>query len=160
MPVSEPQVFGLAAGRRPAVGQSWPLSEQSRHFDLGHVLNCAIADAIVPDGTGLVASQHAGLWECNLANENLVWSSGVYDLFGLERRSLVTREQALAHYSEDSRAKLERLRSYAIRCGVGFTLDADVRSAAVGELRRVRIIAAPVYDDHVAVRLHGLKLLV
>jgi hypothetical protein len=141
------------------LGLRWPLSEQPRHFELGHVLNCAIADVIDPQQIGGLGTHHAGLWECNLADSSLVWSGGVYDLFGLERRGRITRDDALAHYSEDSRAKLERLRAHAIRQGFGFTIDVEIRSAAVGQLRRVRIIGAPVYDGAVPVRLHGLKLI-
>ena len=140
-------------------GLSWPLSEQRGHFELGHVLNCAVADAIDPQQIGGLDTYHAGLWECNLDDSSLIWSGGVYDLFGLERRQRITRYEALAHYSEDSRAKLERLRAHAIRHGVGFTIDVDIRSAAVGQLRRVRIIGAPVYFRTVPIRLHGLKLM-
>lgn len=150
----------LSVGQHlPEGGLSWLLSEQARHFDLGHVLNCAIADAIAPAEIGSVDLQHAGIWECNLGDNSLVWSGGVYDLFGLERRHLITRNVALSHYSEDSRAKLERLRAHAIRYGLGFTLDVEIRAGAVGEVRQVRIIGAPVYEEGVAVSLHGLKLL-
>ena len=140
-------------------GQSWPLSEQGGHFDLGHVLNGAVADVIDPQQIGELGTHHAGLWECDLADSSLIWSGGVYDLFGLERGGRITRDKALAHYSEYSRAKLERLRTHAIRHGVGFTIDVEIRSAAIGQLRRVRIIGAPVYDGAVPVRLHGLKLI-
>jgi hypothetical protein len=144
---------------KAVLGLSWPLSEQSRHFELGHVLNCAVADLIVPQQIGALATHHAGLWECNLADSSLIWSGGVYDLFGLERRGRITRDQALAHYSEDSRAKLERLRAHAIRHGFGFTIDVEIQSAAVGQFRRVRIVGVPMYDGTVPVRLHGLKLI-
>jgi len=141
-----------------AFAGNWPLWEQESHFELGHVLNCAVADALDPAKLGAIGPHHAGLWECNLADESLIWSGGVYDLFGLQRRAFVTREQAIAHYAEESRAKLERLRTYAIRNRVGFTLDAEIRSAVVGASRRVRVIAAPVIAGDVTVRLHGLKL--
>ena len=137
---------------------NWPLWEQHDHFELGHVLISAVTDAIDPRNPGAIGAHHAGLWECDLADQSLIWSGGVYDLFGLQRHSPVTRAQVLAHYSEDSRAKLERLRTHAIRHGVGFTLDADIRAAAIGQVRRVRIIAAPLMGDGGGVRLHGLKL--
>jgi hypothetical protein len=81
-------------------------------------------------------------------------------MFGLERQSAISREQALAHYVEESRARLERLRADAIRHGSGFTIDVDIRAAAVGDLRRMRLIGVPVYEGDVAVRLHGLKLII
>lgn len=139
---------------------SWPLWEQARHFDLGYILNCAVADAIQPSGIGALGLQHAGVWECDLRTEALIWSGGVYDIFGLERGSQVSRAEALALYSEDSRAKLERLRNYAIRHKRGFTLDIEIHASVVGETRRVRLIAAPVCEDGEVVRLHGVKLIV
>lgn len=142
--------FGLAL--------AWPLGEGARHFDLGHLINCAVTDALPPQATGTLAHHHAGLWECDLSDDSLIWSGGVYDLFGLQRSSSVTREQAVAHYSEDSRAKLERLRSAAIRRQEGFTLDVEIRAAAVGQVRRMRLIGAPFCEDGLATRLRGLKI--
>ena len=139
---------------------SWSLSEEARHFELGHVLNCAITDAIEPARVGALGWHHAGLWECNLVDNSLVWSGGTHDIFGLPRGSQVTREQALACFSEESRAALERLRHNAIRNHAGFTLDARIHAAAVGEERWVRLIAAPVIENDTVVRLHGLKLVI
>ena len=139
---------------------SWPLWEQPRHFDLGLILNCAVADAIEPEGVGALGLQHAGLWECDLTKETLTWSGGVYDIFGLPRGTVVSRSDALSLYSEESRAKLERLRSHAIRHKRGFTLDIDIRAAAVGEARRVRLIGAPVCQGGKVICLHGLKFVI
>jgi PAS domain-containing protein len=140
--------------------RSWPLWEQPRHFELGHVFNSAITDAIPPAIRGELGIHHAGLWECDLADSSLIWSGGVYDMFGLQRGTAVSRRQSLAHYCEDSRAKLERLRAHAIRHRRGFTLDIEIYAAAVAERRRVRVIGAPVCDGDKVVRLHGLKLVV
>lgn len=141
-----------------ASGLSWPLSEQTARFALGDVLNCAVTDALEPGEIGAVGLHHAGLWECDLADDSLIWSGGIYDLFGLQRGGPITRIKALAHYSADSLVKLERLRSHAIRNRRGFTLDVEIYAASVGKSRRIRIIAAPVYEDGVPVRLHGLKI--
>ena len=138
----------------------WPLCDQRHHFDLGHILNCAVTDAIEPDTIGALGTHHAGLWECDFRENRLIWSGGVYDLFGLERGSAVTREGALRHYCDWSLAKLERLRSHAITHAQGFTLDVDIRAASVGEQRRVRVIAAPRTTDGAVTGLHGIKLLV
>ena len=148
--MSSMELFGLC--------ETWPLWQEARHFELGHILNCTITDALAPREVGAIGAHHAGLWECDLADQSLVWSGGVYDLFGLERSVPLRREQILAFYSEDSAAKLQRLRSHAIANGFGFTLDAEIRAAAVGQTRRMRLIAAPVLSERVAVRLHGLKL--
>jgi hypothetical protein len=138
---------------------SWPLWEQSRHFDLGCILNCAITDAIEPTSLGALGLHHAGLWECDLASNSLVWSGGVYDLFGFPRGLVVSREEALSCYQEHSRAALERLRGHAIRHKRGFTLDVQIDSA-VGECRSMRLIGAPVCQGEKVVRLHGLKMLI
>jgi PAS domain-containing protein len=143
----------------PPVLESWPLSEQSRHFDLGLVLNSAVTDIIGPPEVGALGVHHSGCWECNLADNSLTWSGGIYDIFGLPRGSPVSRDEAVSFYSEESRASLEKLRSYAIREGRGFTLDVQIRPA-VGGTRRVRIIGAPICQDGKTVRLHGLKLII
>ena len=158
--IADPLFFGSGNSAFSELGGRWPLSEQSRRFDLGLILNSAVTDAIEPNEVGLLGMQHAGLWECDLADNSLIWSGGVYDLFGLPRGCSLTRDEALGHYSERSRAKLERVRSYAIRNRCGFTLDVEIRPTAISQIRRVRIIAAPVYEDDVAVRLHGIKIAV
>lgn len=143
----------------PPLLESWPLSEQSRHFDLGLVLNSAVTDIIGPPEVGALGIHHSGCWECNLADNSLTWSGGIYDIFGLPRGLPVSRDEAVSFYSEESRAALEKLRSYAIREGRGFTLDVQIRPA-VGGTRWVRIIAAPICQDGKTVRLHGLKLII
>jgi PAS domain-containing protein len=142
-----------------ALTHSWPLSEQPRQFELGHVLSCAVTDLIAPHRVGALGVHHAGCWECDLRDNELTWSGGVYDIFGLPRDVPVTREECVSFYSEGSRAKMERLRAYSIKHRRGFTLDVEIR-AAVGEDRWVRLIAAPVVSGGRAVRLHGLKLIV
>jgi PAS domain-containing protein len=138
---------------------SWPLYEQQRHFELGCLLNSAIADPIASVPVGQLGIHQAGCWECDLADQSLVWSGGVYDIFGLPRGAAVTRRETVALYSEESRAKLERLRAHAIRHRRGFTLDAEI-SSPVGERRWMRVICAPVCEGNRVVRLHGLKLIV
>jgi hypothetical protein len=142
-----------------ALEHLWPLREQARRFELGHILNSAVIDAITPSRVGELGIHHAGLWECDLADQSLVWSGGVYDIFGLERGAAVTRPQALACYSDDSRVRLEHLRSHAILHRCGFTIDVEIRAAAVGELRCCRLIGAAVCDDAGrATRIRGLQL--
>ena len=138
---------------------SWALSEQPRHFELGFVLNSAVIDMVGPTEVGGLAVHHAGCWECDLTDNSLIWSGGIYDIFGLPRGTEVSREEAVAFYTEESRAAMERLRSYAIEHRRGFTLDAEIRPA-VGENRWMRLICAPVCDEDQVVRLHGLKLII
>lgn len=140
-----------------ALSHSWPLWERSRQFELGHVLSSVVTDLIPPARTGELGVYHAGCWECDLADNSLVWSGGVYDLFGLVRGAVVSRKDAISFYSADSLARMEKLRSYAIRHRRGFTLDVDIH-AATGETRWMRIVAEPLCDGGRPVRLQGLKL--
>jgi len=152
---------GAAAASALAAGdRTWPLWEQPRRFELGHILNCAVTDALRPPSVGALGIHHAGLWECDLNDNSLIWSGGSYDIFGLARGLNLTRELCLAHYAEHSRAALEALRRDAIRRNRGFTLDIEIRAAAVGDRRWVRVIGAPVCDGDRVARLHGLKLII
>lgn len=139
---------------------SWPLWERRGKFELGHLLNCVVSDLPPPGESGELNGRHAGCWECDLSDNSLAWSGGVYDIFGLPRGVSVRREEAVALYTEESRALMERLRAYAIKHKRGFTLDVQIRPAAVGPNRWMRLIAAPEYVGNRAVRLHGLKLII
>lgn len=139
------------------LSNSWPLYEQPRQFELGHVLNSAAIDVIAPSFVGQMGIHHAGCWECDLSDQSLIWSGGVYDIFGLPRGAKLSRDECVGFYSEGSRAAMERLRAHAIKHNRGFTLDVEIH-AAVGERRWMRLIGAPVVEDGRATRLHGLKL--
>jgi hypothetical protein len=143
-----------------ALHHSWPIFEQARHFDLGCVLSCAVTDIIEPAQVGALGVHHAGLWECDLLDNSLTWSGGVFDIFGLPRGARISRDEAVAFYSEESRAAMERLRGHAIKHQRGFTLDVEINPAIGGRRRRMRLIGAPVCEGGRAVRLHGLKLIV
>jgi hypothetical protein len=138
---------------------SWPIYEQHRHFELGCILSSLVTDAIAPAVVGELGVHHSGCWECDLSDNSLSWSGGVYDIFGLPRGASVSREEAASLYSDESRAKMEQLRAHSIRHRRGFTLDAEIRSVA-GERRWMRLICAPVFEADRVVRLHGLKLIV
>lgn len=138
---------------------SWPLTDQSLHFDLGLVLNSAVTDLIKPAQVGALGIHHTGCWECDLSDNSLIWSGGVYDIFGLPRDARITRDEILTLYSEHSRAMVEKLRTYAILHRRGFTLDAEIRPG-IGGKRRMRLIAAPVCASDRVVRLQGLKIVI
>jgi PAS domain-containing protein len=150
---------GLQATTLIPLSQTWPLTERKRQFDLGSILNCGAIDIVKPHEVGQLGIHHAGCWECDLADDSLLWSGGVYDIFGLPRGMQITRDETVRLYSEESRAVMERLRAYAIKHRRGFTLDAEIR-AAIGEVRWMRLIAVPVCDGDRTVRLHGLKLII
>jgi PAS domain-containing protein len=139
-----------------ALTHSWPLFERGQRFDLGAAVDVALpAFQMGMDGDAL-AAQGIGLWDCELADSQLSWTTGVYDLFGLPRGAALSRPETVALYEEFSRARMERLRAYAIRHRRGFTLDAELRPASGGP-RWMRLIAAPVCEGARVVRLHGIK---
>jgi PAS domain-containing protein len=142
-----------------ALEHTWPLWEQPRHFELGHVLNCAVTDMIRPFEVGALNLHHVGCWECDLSDNSLTWSGGVYDIFGLPREKEITRAESVSYYCEESRSKMERLRAHSIKHRRGFTLDIEIQSA-IGENRWVRLIGAPVCVGDRIIRLHGLKLII
>jgi diguanylate cyclase (GGDEF)-like protein len=97
-----------------------------------------------------------GIWECDIATSTLSWTDGVYDLFELERGSVVDREVAAAMYDPASRAEMERLRAQAIATCGSFTLDIRIRTAR-GNDRWIRLTADVECKEGVAVQLFGTK---
>ncbi|MCP3730228.1 PAS domain-containing protein [Sphingomonas sp. MG17] len=96
-------------------------------------------------------------WQCDLRDNSLTWSDGVYDLFGLPRGSAVEREDIVAMYLLESREELARLRSVAIAERGSFTFEARIRRPD-GELRWMRVTADVVCEDGVARYLYGSKV--
>lgn len=103
-----------------------------------------------------VAAAAVGAWECNLANESLSWTDGVYDLFGLQRGSAIYRSATLDLYEERSRREMNQLRSKAISTGQGFALDCRIR-AANGEKRWMRLIVGVGHEHGRPIRIFGSK---
>ncbi|MFC4296415.1 sensor histidine kinase, partial [Novosphingobium tardum] len=97
-----------------------------------------------------------GVWECDLATEELTWTDTVYDIFGIPRGTPIDRHRALDLYEPESRRQMERLRSAAIESGTGFTLDIQIRPKA-SEVRWVRLTAVIEKEAGRAVRIFGTK---
>ncbi len=97
-----------------------------------------------------------GVWECDLATSQLIWTDGVYDLFEMDRGGIVDREATVAMYDPASRAEMERLRAHAIATCGSFTIDVRIRTAR-GNDRWIRLTADVESEDGVAVRLFGTK---
>ncbi|WP_343519910.1 PAS domain-containing protein [Sphingomonas sp.] len=96
-------------------------------------------------------------WQCDLTDNSLIWSDGVYDLFGLTRGSALDRDAVVAMYLPESRLELARLRDAAIAgCG-SFTFEARIRRAD-GEIRWMRVTADVVREGGVARYLYGTKI--
>tara|TARA_R100001129_G_scaffold76476_1_gene52285 strand:- start:364 stop:1323 length:960 start_codon:yes stop_codon:yes gene_type:complete len=103
-----------------------------------------------------MASAKVGAWSCNLSDDRLSWTSGVYDIFGSPHGAAVERRQALDLFTEESRDALERLRAEAIARSGAFTLDAQVKRPD-GDTRWMRIHREMVFRVGAAPILHGLK---
>lgn len=97
-----------------------------------------------------------GIWQCDLPSERLTWSRGTYDLFGRDYRSGIIRRDIITRYSEESLARLEKVRSQAIATGTGFLLDAEIHPAR-SEKRWIRICASVERRNGEPVRLFGTK---
>lgn len=111
---------------------------------------------VVPDGAPAVLAPMPAAWECDLSDDSLRWTPGVFAIFGLPPDRPVRREEVVAMYSPESRAELARLRSEAIaNCG-SFTFEAEIRRPD-GEMRWMRVTADVEVRDGRAAYLYGLK---
>jgi len=97
-----------------------------------------------------------GVWECDLADNALTWTNGVYDLFEVPRGSVLDRDKAAALYHPESRAEMEQLRAEAIRTCGSFSLDAQIITAK-GNVRWMRLTADVECEEGVPVRIFGSK---
>lgn len=103
-----------------------------------------------------MARARIGAWSCNLSDNRLSWSSGVYDLFGLPSKMALDRRQTVEMYTDESREALERLRALAIAARGAFTLDAQI-VRATGDMRWMRITGEMTHGGYGDPLLHGLK---
>ena len=97
-----------------------------------------------------------GVWEFDLATEELHWTDGVYDLFELPRGAAVDRLDIVALYDEESRREMERLRAEAIRTGRSFRLDIHIRTAK-GNWRWLHLTGDVEKENGRPVRIFGTK---
>lgn len=97
-----------------------------------------------------------GVWECTLADESLVWTDGVYDIFEIPRGAPLNRQQTLLCYPEESRRELVAIRSRAIEERSGFTLDTEIITMK-GNRRWMRITATIECENGIAARIFGMK---
>ena len=129
-------------------------TEPAGRFVFGHVFRSA---EVFWDPDTIAERDDTGLWHCDIGDRNrLTWSEAVYELFGLPVGKPVSRELAVSRYSEQSKIALERVRSFAIRSGCAFILDAALTPAGADN-RWIRVLAIPIVEDDRVVGLHGLK---
>lgn len=136
------------------LNHSWPL------YDLRTHLSPVLLDPDIARNDVALAERGLGLWHCDLHDNRLSWTAGVYDIFGLERDLDVGRPLTVSLYAPESREPMERLRAYAIKHKRGFTLDVDIDQADGGGRCAMRLIAAPILGaDGEVIALHGVKQL-
>ncbi|WP_246485430.1 sensor domain-containing diguanylate cyclase [Aminobacter carboxidus] len=102
------------------------------------------------------AAARIGVWQCNLADQALLWTDVVYDLFDLPRDAALDRSEIVKCYTPASAAELHAKRSKGIAERTGFGLDAEIVTAK-GNRRWIRITASVECEDGVAVRIFGMK---
>lgn len=102
------------------------------------------------------ALAQVGAFECDLDDENLRWTDGVFALFGVERDVLLDRRDIVTLYDEESRETLHRLRSHAIATRGSFQMEARIVRPD-GETRWLRIHAAVRCEAGRAIQLYGMK---
>lgn len=98
-----------------------------------------------------------GRWQCDLADDSLTWSPGVFELFGIPRGARLDRREIVTQFVDESRDLLDRLRTNAIANAASFTFDASIRRLD-GEHRLVRITADVVVKGGRVTHLYGQKL--
>lgn len=97
-----------------------------------------------------------GAWECEVRTEQLVWTDGIYDLFGFARGSAIRRADTVELYTDPSRREMEKLRAALIASGTSFSLDACIRTIA-GEERWMRLTAHVNHEHGRPLRIFGAK---
>ena len=107
------------------------------------------------EGGGTIAPLPAS-WQCDLASEELRWSSGVFDLFGVARGAPIDRRSTLEFYADDSRKTLERLRAQALTTCGSFTFEAQIYRGD-GLSRWMRVSADVQKSNGRAAVLYGTK---
>ncbi|MBI4046408.1 MAG: diguanylate cyclase [Devosia nanyangense] len=97
-----------------------------------------------------------GVWQCELPSEQLKWSHGTYDLFGIQRNAPLKRSEIVGSYDEESLTRLHAVRAAAIASGTGFTLDAAIRTPDA-KVRWIRISATVERSKGEPIRIFGIK---
>lgn len=97
-----------------------------------------------------------GAWECELATERLIWTPGVYDIFGYPSGNPLRRASIVDLYVDESRRNMELARAEVIRTGRAVTLDTEIRTWR-GESRWMRLSIKAVGERGRPTRIFGSK---
>jgi PAS domain S-box-containing protein len=98
----------------------------------------------------------AASWRCDLSDDSLTWTAGVFDLFGIPQGTKVDRREIVEMYAEESRELLDRLRTEAIATCGSFTFEARIHRRD-GAMRWMRVTADVAATGGRATHLYGLK---
>jgi len=126
----------------------------SLHNPLAHNIRCCLTERAGIDGDAPLAL--AAAWRCDLSDDSLTWSPGVFDLFGVPQGARIDRQEAVAMYCEESRELLEQLRTEAIATCGSFTFEARIRRVD-GQMRWMRVTADVAAKGGRAAYLYGMK---
>lgn len=135
----------------PSLDSTWENTSLGEPV-LNHTPNPALVAARLYDQAMLGPG---GAWACELSNQALTWTDGVYDLFGLKRGSKLERSATLDIYQSQSRSEMEQRRAAAIKSGKGFSLDCQIRTA--GQSRWMRLRVGVNYEQGRPIRIFGSK---
>lgn len=97
-----------------------------------------------------------GAFECDLHDDTLQWTDGVFALFGFDRNNRLDRRETLALYTPPALDALEQARSAAIMARSTFELEAQIIRPD-GVQRWLRIRAGVRSANGRATHLYGLK---
>ncbi len=97
-----------------------------------------------------------GIWECDLSDESLTWTAGVYDIFEIPRGASIDRDSTLQRYTAESRAAMAAARARAIEDCSDFSVEVEIITAQ-GRRRWMRITGTVEARDGKAVRIFGMK---
>ena len=95
-------------------------------------------------------------WQCDLSDDSLSWTPGVFELFGISQSAPLDRTAIVRMYSDESRVLLERLRGEAIASCGSFTFEARIVRPD-GEARWMRVSADVACRNGRAALLYGSK---
>ncbi|MBU1307449.1 MAG: diguanylate cyclase [Alphaproteobacteria bacterium] len=97
-----------------------------------------------------------GIWECDLSDESLKWTAGVYDIFEMPRGIAIDRQTTLAHYTDASRMAMAEARAEAIAQCSNFCVETEIITTT-GKRRWMRLTGTVEARDGQAVRIFGMK---
>ncbi len=97
-----------------------------------------------------------GAWACELESERLIWTPGVYDIFGYPMGNPLRRTSIVGLYIDESRRNMELARAEVIRSGRPVTLDAEIRTWR-GETRWMRLSISTERNGGRPARIFGSK---